>query len=258
MGILAFVLIFIPESNDGSAMHLLRAESPGPQVGKIVSKMKVTTGILYLIYFGLTVLEVGVLMLDKPLLGYESEHLFFSVLTALGCAGTGGFGFIPGSMEMMNPFTQYTVSIFLLLFGCNFGLYYLLLIGKVKVVLKSEEFRTYLGELREAGLLDGRVVAVAGTATSIVSMREQMVEYDSSRVHRATVTTADIDALLERLAAMTTEERRHVVGLDPGRAPVIVAGLLILKQIMALAGADSFTVSECDILHGIIMAQVTA
>lgn len=122
----------------------------------------------------------------------------------------------------------------------------------------ADEFRTYLGELREAGLLDGRVVAVAGTATSIVSMREQMVEYDSSRVHRATVTTADIDALLERLAAMTTEERRHVVGLDPGRAPVIVAGLLILKQIMALAGADSFTVSECDILHGIIMAQVTA
>ena len=122
----------------------------------------------------------------------------------------------------------------------------------------ADEFRTYLGELREAGLLDGRVVAVAGTATSVVSMREQMVEFDSSRVHRATVTTADIDALLERLAAMTTEERRHVVGLDPGRAPVIVAGLLILKQIMALAGADSFTVSERDILHGIIMAQVTA
>ena len=144
MGILAFVLIFIPESNDGSAMHLLRAESPGPQVGKIVSKMKVTTGILYLIYFGLTVLEAGVLMLDKPLAGYESEQLFFSILTALGCAGTGGFGFVPGSMEIMNPFTQYTVSIFLLLFGCNFGLYYLLLIGKLKVVLKSEEFRTYL------------------------------------------------------------------------------------------------------------------
>ena len=122
----------------------------------------------------------------------------------------------------------------------------------------ADEFRAYLDELREAGLLDGRVVAVAGTATSVVSMREQMVEYDSSRVHRATVTSADIEALLERLAAMTTEERRHIVGLDPGRAPVIVAGLLILQQIMRLAGADSFTVSECDILHGIIMAQVTA
>lgn len=154
MGILAFVLIFIPESNDGSAMHLLRAESPGPQVGKIVSKMKVTTGILYLIYFGLTVLEVGILMLDKPVPGYESEQLFFSILTTFGCAGTGGFGFVPGSMELMNPFTQYAMSIFLFLFGCNFSLYYLLLIGKVAVVIRSEEFRTYIAViLASVGLI---------------------------------------------------------------------------------------------------------
>lgn len=67
MGILVFVLIFIPESNDGSSMYLLRAESPGPKVGKIVSKMKVTTRILYLIYLGMTVLEVVILMFDKPI-----------------------------------------------------------------------------------------------------------------------------------------------------------------------------------------------
>ena len=70
MGILVFVLIFIPESDDGSSMHLLRAESPGPQVGKLASKMKVTARILYLIYLGLTVLQVVILMLDKPT--YES------------------------------------------------------------------------------------------------------------------------------------------------------------------------------------------
>ena len=98
MGILVFVLIFIPESNDGSSMHLLRAESPGPQVGKLVSKMKVTARILYLIYLGMTVLEVIILMLDKPIPGYESEQFFFSLLATFGCAGTGGFGFIPGSM----------------------------------------------------------------------------------------------------------------------------------------------------------------
>lgn len=69
MGILVFVLIFIPESNDGSSMHLLRAESPGPQVGKLVSKMKVTARILYLIYLGMTVLEVIILMLDEPIPG---------------------------------------------------------------------------------------------------------------------------------------------------------------------------------------------
>ena len=143
MGILVFVLIFIPESNDGSSMHLLRAESPGPQVGKIVSKMKVTTRILYLIYLGLTVLEVIFLLFGKPLEGYESEHLFFSVLTAFGCAGTGGFGFVPGSMELMSPYTQYVIATFLFLFGVNFSLYYLILIGKVREALKSQELRFY-------------------------------------------------------------------------------------------------------------------
>ena len=143
MGILVFVLIFIPESNEGSSMHLLRAESPGPQVGKIVSKMKVTTRILYLIYLGLTVLEVGLLMLDKPIAGYEDKQFFFSLLTAFGSAGTGGFGFIPNSMQLFNPFSQYVIAIFLILFGCNFSVYYLILIGKVKDILKSQEIRAY-------------------------------------------------------------------------------------------------------------------
>ena len=143
MGILVFVLIFIPESDDGSSMHLLRAESPGPQVGKMVSKMKVTTMILYLIYLGMTVIEVIVLMFDKPIPGYEGEQFFFSLLATFGCAGTGGFGFIPGSMELFNPFSQYVMAIFLILFGVNFGLYYLIIIGKARQVLKSEEFKTY-------------------------------------------------------------------------------------------------------------------
>ena len=143
MGILVFVLIFIPESNDGSSMHLLRAESPGPQVGKLVSKMKVSSRILYLIYLGMTVLEVIILMLDEPIRGYESEQFFFSLLATFGCAGTGGFGFIPGSMELFHPFSQYVMAIFLILFGCNFSLYYLLLIGKWRDVLRSEEFKSY-------------------------------------------------------------------------------------------------------------------
>lgn len=143
MGILVFVLIFIPESKDGSSMHLLRAESPGPQVGKLVSKMNVTTRILYLIYFGMTVLEVIILMLDKPIPGYEDEQFFFSLLATFGCAGTGGFSFIPGSFEMFHPFSQYVMSIFLILFGCNFSLYYLILIGKIKDVLRSEEVKVY-------------------------------------------------------------------------------------------------------------------
>jgi trk system potassium uptake protein TrkH len=144
MGVLVFVLIFIPESNDGSSMHLLRAESPGPQVGKLVSKMKVTTRILYLIYLGMTVLVAILLMLDKPIPGYEEDHLFISILTACGCAGTGGFGLIPGSLELYHPFSQYVVAFSLIFFGVNFSLYYMILIGQVKNALKSEELRVYL------------------------------------------------------------------------------------------------------------------
>ena len=145
MGILVFILIFIPEGKDGSSMHLLRAESPGPQVGKITSKMKVTARILYLIYLGLTVLEVIILMFDKPVAGYEGDKFFISLLTAFGSAGTGGFGIIPNSMELMNPFSQYVIAIFLILFGVNFTLYYLLLIGKIKQVFKSSELKLYAG-----------------------------------------------------------------------------------------------------------------
>ena len=143
MGILVFILIFIPESKDGSSMHLLRAESPGPQVGKIVSKMKVTARILYLIYLGMTILEIVILMLDKPIVGYEQDQLFISMVTSFGTAGTGGFSCLPGSLELYSPFSQYVVAIFMILFGCNFTLYYLLLIGKIKDILRSQEVKCY-------------------------------------------------------------------------------------------------------------------
>ena len=120
MGILVFVLIFIPESKDGSAMHLLRAESPGPQVGKLVSKMKVTARILYLIYLGMTALVIAILAVG-PLTDYEvmrealgeematayhNDHVFNAFLAGFGCAGTGGFGFVPNSMEYFTPFAR--------------------------------------------------------------------------------------------------------------------------------------------------------
>ena len=144
MGVLVFVLIFIPESKDGSAMHLLRAESPGPQVGKIASKMKATAGILYLIYLGMTVLVALILMFDKTIAGYEEDKFFIGILTAFGCAGTGGFGVIPGSVELYNPFSQYVIAISLIMFGVNFSLYYLILLGQIKSVLRGEELRVYL------------------------------------------------------------------------------------------------------------------
>ncbi len=96
------------------------------------------------------------------------------------------------------------------------------------------------------------MVAVAGTATSVVSIREAMEIYDSSRVHKAVVAAGELAAIEERLAAEPLEERKATVGLDPKRAGVIVAGFVILEEVLALAGADAYTASESDILHGMI------
>lgn len=117
----------------------------------------------------------------------------------------------------------------------------------------AEEMAGYLDDVRRGGYGSCRTIAVAGTATSIISMRERMEVYDSSRVHGSVATRADIDGLLTKLSGMTLDERKSVVGLDPGRAPVIVAGILILQQIMGLLEVESLTISERDILHGIIL-----
>lgn len=101
-----------------------------------------------------------------------------------------------------------------------------------------------------------RLVAVAGTATTVVSVRERMEPYDPSRVHRSVVTRDVLDDIYRMMAGMTLADRRQVVGLDPDRAPVIVAGLVILRAILDLAGVDSFTVSESDILQGVLLDAV--
>ena len=236
MGILVFVLIFIPESNDGSAMHLLRAESPGPQVGKIASKMKVTTRILYLIYLGLTVLEVIILMLDSPIPGYEGDQLFFSLLAAFGCAGTGGFGFIPGSMELFNPFSQYVIAIFLILFGINFSLYYLLLIGKIREVLKSEELKTYFLVISAAVFfvfisLLWRIDAFPQSYTTEEAFRHSLFQVASLMTTTGFTTT---DYNVWPMLAVTT---LVVLMFFGGMAGSTAGGMKISRLVIAVKGA---------------------
>ena len=115
----------------------------------------------------------------------------------------------------------------------------------------------YLGMLIEGGYMAGRVISVAGTATSIVSMREEMEVYDSTRVHGAVVTRADLDTLIAKLQDMPLADRQKIVGLNPQRAPVILAGIVILQQIMEVTGIDEFTVSESDILQGVVLATAS-
>ena len=141
MGVLVFILAIIPESKEGSSMHILRAESPGPQVGKLVSKMQVTSRILYLIYLGLTIILFLFLWLGPD----KDMNLFNSIIYSVGTAGTGGFAVDSFSLEFYSNYTQYVISIFMILFGINFTLFYLILIGHFKDVIKSEELRWYFG-----------------------------------------------------------------------------------------------------------------
>lgn len=116
------------------------------------------------------------------------------------------------------------------------------------------QFEPRIASLMAAAGTPDRMVAVAGTATSAVSMRDAMEVYDSERVHGARVTREEVAELLGRLAALPLPEREQVTGLDPGRAPVIVAGMLILEEVMRALGAAEFTASESDILQGIILS----
>ena len=137
MGVLVFLLAFTGEQGKGFTMHLLRAESPGPSVGKLVPKMRKTASILYMIYIGLTVIDVIFLL-------FGGMSLFEAVCTAFGTAGTGGFGIKNDSLAGYSPYLQNVTTVFMALFGINFSCYYLLLLGQVRSVFKDEELRMYL------------------------------------------------------------------------------------------------------------------
>ena len=121
----------------------------------------------------------------------------------------------------------------------------------------SSGMSLFFEELRASGFRADRLVAVAGTATTVVSIRERMSVYDTARVHKALVDRPALDQVYDQLRSVALADREQIVGLDPGRAPVIVAGVIILQSVLDSAGMDSFTVSESDILHGIILDAAT-
>ena len=142
MGILVFILAIILESKDGSSLHILRAESPGPQVGKIVSKMKISSRILYLIYIALTLLEIAILNICHI---FDPEMTFFdSLIISFGTAGTGGFATTTLSVGLYAPCCQYVVATFMIIFGVNFSIYYWLIIKNFKDILHNDELKAYL------------------------------------------------------------------------------------------------------------------
>lgn len=142
MGILVFILAFIMESNEGSSISVLRAESPGPQVGKIVSKMKVSSRIMYLIYVALTFMEL--MALNVCHIWDSNMNFFDSVIMTFGTAGTGGFALTPASAGLYAPCSQYVIAIFMIIFGINFNVYFWIMARNFKEIYKNEELRWYL------------------------------------------------------------------------------------------------------------------
>ncbi len=135
MGVLVFVIAVLPKS-DPNIVHLLKAETPGPQFGKLVSKMRFSARILYGIYIALTILEICLLVIDK------NVTFFDSVIHSFSTAGTGGFSNYNNSVAHFGSvYVEVVITVFMLIFSINFNLFYLILIGHVSEALRSEELR---------------------------------------------------------------------------------------------------------------------
>ncbi|MBE6626614.1 MAG: TrkH family potassium uptake protein [Ruminococcaceae bacterium] len=137
MGVLVLMMAIIPDE-DGRSIHIMRAEMPGPVVDKIVPRVKNTAKILYLIYIAMTLVEIAMLC-------FGGMSLFESAIHSFGTAGTGGFGIMADSIGGYSPYCQWVITVFMLLFGVNFNLYYLLLIKRFCSAVKSEELWAYVG-----------------------------------------------------------------------------------------------------------------
>ena len=147
MGVLVFLLSLLPLAG-GYHMNLMKAESPGPSVSKLVPKVQQTAKILYSIYIGMTLLQIVLLLIGNI-------PLFDTLCIAFGTAGTGGFGIKNDSMGSYSTYCQIVTTIFMILFGVNFSAYYLILTKKIRQALKFEEVRYYFGIIAAAVLVIG-------------------------------------------------------------------------------------------------------
>lgn len=175
MGILVFVMAVLPNVSD-RPMHILRAEMPGPIIGKLLPKARDTAKILYLIYVVMTAIEVVFLLCG-------GMPLFESLLHAFGTAGTGGFGIKSDSLGSYSPYLQWVITVFMLLFAINFNLYYLLLIRRFRAVTKSGELWFFLA------IVGISVAAITGNIYSVYGNLSDSLRHSSFQVASIISTT---------------------------------------------------------------------
>lgn len=178
MGMLVFLLAVVPEARKsaGSGMYLMRAESPGPSVGKLTPHLRQTAMILYGMYILLTLLCIGFLLLG-------GMSVFDSFCIAFGTAGTGGFSIRNSGMADYSAYLQNVVTVFMFLFGVNFSLYFLLLIRQFKSVFKNEELRLY------AGLAAGSILLITINITGMYGGIGEALHHAAFQVSSIMTTT---------------------------------------------------------------------
>ena len=173
MGVLVFLMAVLPLSGEHS-MHIMRAEVPGPTVGKLVPRLKRSARILYMIYIALTILEAIVLRV-------AGMSVYNAVLHAFSTAGTGGFSTMSNSISGFQSRTIETIlTVFMLLFGINFNLYYLILIGSFRKALMNEELRDYM------------IIVAAAAALIALGLHHAQQVPTSAAVHDAFFNVASI------------------------------------------------------------------
>ena len=149
MGVLVLIVAILPSSSSSRSIHILRAEMPGPTMGKLVPKMRNTAKILYIIYICMTAVEIILLLCG-------GMPLFDSLVHAFGTAGTGGFGIKADSITSYNHYLQWVITIFMFLFGMNFNVFYFILIGRFRSAFRNAELICYVG----LALVSAAVIAV--------------------------------------------------------------------------------------------------
>ena len=222
MGVLVFLLAFTGGKGQGFTMHLLRAESPGPSVGKLVPKMRTTAAILYIIYIVLTLLNIVFLVIgDMP--------LFEAVCHAFGTAGTGGFGVKNDSLASYSPYLQNVTTVFMILFGVNFSCYYLLLIRQWKSVITDEEVRMYFG------IILGSILLIALNTRGMYATLEETIRHAAFQVGSIITTTgyATVDFDLWPSFSKTILLCLMVVGACAGSTG---GGLKVARLLLVLKG----------------------
>lgn len=163
MGVLVFVMAIVPLSTDRS-IHVMKAEVPGPIVGKLVPRVRQTARILYLIYVVMTAVMVVFLVCG-------GMSFFESLLHAFGTAGTGGLAIKADSVASYSPYLQWVITIFMLLFGINFNLYYFLLLRRFSTVFKNGELWTYLGiNLAATAIITFNIYGIYGSVEKSIRL----------------------------------------------------------------------------------------